>query len=547
MCGLIACYSKTEIGGALYDTLSDCFKQISHRGDPNSSKRLLLKHVFLGSHSFESLSTQLSIGNKYMVIDSCIYNYDTLIAVHEIDARTSTPIKHNGLIILNLYASHRQLADLNDTHSYIKGILNKVDGDFAGVIYDQETHTVHAFRDPHGVRPLFYGFDSCDRIYFASEMKALFDICKFVDQVKPGMVMTISFSSDREEGTMRTQYGSYCVDASSLAPLSSSLPTEFFTQTVRTLLIDAVVKRFNPKTCLLLSGGLNSSLLASIIAHDEKVHGRKVHTYAFGLSGSPDLEYAQQVANHIGSEHTSITCTENDLLLQIPHAIRAIESFDVSSVRHAVCSHLACKYISEHTDFKAIITGDFADEVMSGHTYMKQAPCPLEFEEETLDLVRNAHYFSILTIERVAAAHRLQLFLPFADKAFTDFYLRIPTQLRMPKTNYNIEKFLIRRAFVTSLPPQILWRKREQMSDGISSHDNSWHKSIRSYCEQRVGGRPIYPNSVVTKEAAYYLHTFENIFPSFSSLGNIVPYVWMPKWHGDVYDPSARELENLST
>lgn len=548
MCGILACYSKSEIGGAMYDTLSDCLKQIEHRGALNFKQRLWLKHAFLGAHRRVSLPYSIPTLNTdiFMVCDAELYNIDTLIKVHQLETSTAKPSPNS--VISDMYAIQKRTGDmLCDLHTCVKNILNEIDGDFAGMLYDQETHTIHAFRDQYGVRPLFYGFDSCDRVYFGSEAKALTDICCFIDQVKPGRVMSIT--TNTETGIMRTQYGSYCVDAACLPPTSSSLPIDFFTQNLKMLMVDAIRKRCTAHTptasCVLLSGGLNSSLIASVIAQDEKAHGRKLHTFAIGMEGSRDLEYAHQVATHIGSEHTDIICTESDLIAAIPHAIKAIESFDVYNVRNATITYLACKYIAERTQFANIITGDFADDVMSGHIYMNQAPTPNLFHDETLTLVKDAHYFSLLSTERIAAALGLQAVMPFADKAFVEFYLRIPVHMRMPKNNHNIEKFLIRLSFASSLPPQILWRKKEQMSDGISPQKDkgtkAWHTIIKKHCAQHVPGRE--PQiSQVTKEGAYYLRLFEQSYPRYPSLGNIIPYMWLPKWHGDINDPSAREL-----
>ena len=297
--------------------------------------------------------------------------------------------------------------------------------------------------------------------------------------------------------------------------------------------------------CSLLSGGLDSSLVASIVS--EKLGPNKLKTFAIGIKGSPDLKYAQMVADHIKSIHHSIELTEKQFLEAIEEVIIAIESYDTTTVRASVGNYLVSKYIKENTDCKVIFNGDYADEVCGGYKYFKKTMSDTDFHNECVRLVNDIHFFDCLRSDRSISNNGLEARVPFADKDFVNFYLSIRPGLRMSYDK--IEKYMLRKAFMNDnlLPEEILWRQKEAFSDGVTAETRSWYEIIQEFVNTQMtdeyfeeNKNKYHHNTPVLKESFYYREIFEKHYGGFD---NVIPYFWMPKWCGDMTDPSAREIE----
>jgi asparagine synthase (glutamine-hydrolysing) len=356
---------------------------------------------------------------------------------------------------------------------------------------------------------------------------------------------------------------------------------EYFSQNniekrLRKTLVRAVEKRCEcterPIACL-LSGGLDSSLVASIVSN---YHARKglppVETYSIGLLGSEDLKYAKIVAEHLGTKHHEIIVTETDFLAAIPEVIYAIESYDTTTIRASIGNYLVGKYIAEHSPAKVIFNGDGADELMGGYLYMQACPNALEYDCETRRLLQEIHAFDVLRSNKSVSTNGLEPRTPFLDREFTQTYLSIPPQIRYESTkqvvedcNTNtkqeiyVEKRLIRKAFQYCednpdthrhdgrpfLPETILWRKKEAFSDGVSQHSRSLFEIIQEYTNQLDLSRIKHlwkhtKNVPKTSEQLYYRSIFESHFPN----ADILPRFWMPKYVV-ANDASARTLVSL--
>jgi asparagine synthase (glutamine-hydrolysing) len=297
--------------------------------------------------------------------------------------------------------------------------------------------------------------------------------------------------------------------------------------------------------CSLLSGGLDSSLVSAILS--KKLGPNKLKTFSIGLKGSPDLEYAKNVAEHIKSIHHSIEIEEEEFLNYIEEVIYKIESYDITTVRASVGNYLVGKYIKENSNCKVVFNGDFSDEVAGGYRYFKNTSNPEMFHNECVRLLENIHYYDCLRSDRSISTHGLECRVPFADKDFVNYYMSIDSKLRM--SDKRIEKYLIRKAFEKEglLPEEVLWRKKEAFSDGVTSETRSWHKIIEEFVDKKISDNDFKTlqnnfsfNKPLTKEALYYRIIFERTYNKFE---NIIPYFWMPKWCGDVSDPSAREIK----
>ena len=324
-----------------------------------------------------------------------------------------------------------------------------------------------------------------------------------------------------------------------MQPILESYETILFN--VKQRLINAVnlrVKVSEKKVCSLLSGGLDSSLIAAIAAKYFEPY--TFETFSIGLKGSPDLEAAKRVADFIKSNHTTIIVSEDDFLAAIPRVIRAIESYDTTSVRASVGNFLVAEHIRSQTDNKVVLNGDYADEVCGGYIYLKKAPSLEMFDMECKKLVQNINYFDSLRSDRSISYHGLEARTPFSDKDFVEYYFGIPTQYRATTT----EKKILRDAFQEFLPDDILWRPKEAFSDGVSSQCRSWSTIIQEYVDSQVSDLEFYTstfsyNKPVLKETYYYRKIFNSIFDN----DHVIPYYWLPNWC-DVDDPSARVLSH---
>ena len=275
-----------------------------------------------------------------------------------------------------------------------------------------------------------------------------------------------------------------------------------------------------------------------------------MNNLSIGLKGSEDLKYAQLVADHIGSKHTTIEVSEDEFFDAIPDVIRDIESYDTTTVRASVGNWLIGKYISENSNAKVIFNGDGADELMGGYLYFHKAPNATEFDCECKRLLKEIYTFDVLRSDKCISSHGLEPRTPFLDRGWVQYYLSIPSHIRFhinptaPELN-NCEKFLTRmsiaRQYPALLPDEVLWRTKEAFSDGVSSLNRSWYEIIqekirfldidKSY-EHRIYNH----NNPTTPEQKYYRYIFEK---NFKGNGNIIPRFWMPNYV-NATDASAR-------
>jgi len=525
MCGIV-CYLNPEQDLA---SLNTEFQKGRNRGPEFSCIKELDPHTVVGFHrlAINGLTPQsnqpFQIDNMTLVCNGEIYNYRKLYQLCNAEPTTHSDCE----IILHLYKKYGILQT-----------LELLDGEFAFVLIDGDR--LYAARDPYGVRPLYW-YSNEHSIGFASEIKTLIGVHPdTIEHVVPGTY--ISCSLDINVGWSRVS-----VDESR-AYFSPRHPTTFlrfenYSKALYDSLVQAVKKRVEnterPVACL-LSGGLDSSLVAAIAASMVEVE-----TYSIGLEGSEDLMYAQIVADHIGSKHTQILLTERDFCRAIPEVVRAIESYDTTTVRASIGNYLIGKHIAANSKCKVVLNGDGSDEVAGGYLYMQSCPDALEFDKETRRLLREIHAFDVLRSDKSISSHGLEPRTPFLDRDFVDTYLSIPPQIRFHVNQDEMEKYLIRRAFADSglLPKEVLWRKKEAFSDGVSKHARSLYLILQEYADSfsfdaHCLARQVMHCPPKTKEQLYYRQLFEEAYPG---QGNVVPHFWMPKYV-TATDASARTL-----
>jgi asparagine synthase (glutamine-hydrolysing) len=322
-------------------------------------------------------------------------------------------------------------------------------------------------------------------------------------------------------------------------------------------LISAVKKRVlvtdRPIACL-LSGGLDSSLITALVNQihkEENGPDKKLETYSIGLEGSEDLKYARLVSDYLGTNHTEILLTEQDFIDAIPEVIYTIESYDTTTVRASIGNYLLGKYISQNSDAKVIFNGDGSDELCGGYLYMHKAKNAFEFDYECRRLLSNIYAFDVLRSDKCISSHGLEPRTPFLDRSWVQFYLGIDSKLRFHPGAKQCEKYLLRNAFCSEnysaldgrplLPNEVIWRRKEAFSDGVSKTTRSLYEIIQEYVKNNIVNSDIEyaHNTPKTDEQKYYRSLFEKYY---SGLNNIVPYFWMPRYT-NATDASARTLD----
>lgn len=473
--------------------------------------------------------------NTYLLCNGEIYNSKNLNSLCQLPVTSKSDCE----TILHLYHMYVQKFPEKNVLTIAKEVTQALDGEFAFVIYDKNKQVIIASRDPFGVRPLFW-YTKENYIGFASELKGIYKMSQSVRQFPPGSVMVYHCQT----GEMQSDhYTSFPIEYS-----PANFPEDFYASAIRKVFTKAVTKRLmsDRPVCALLSGGLDSSLVASIVA--KHIAPRKLDTYCIGFEGAPDLHYANLVAKHIGSNHHVVQVKEQDFLDAIEETIKVIESYDITSVRASVGNLLISKYIAKTSDCKVVFNGDYSDEVCGGYLYLKKAPTLDEFHKECSSLVENICYFDSLRSDRTISSQGLEARVPFSDKHFVNFYMSIHPSLRVHKPSEGrMEKYLLRKAFEHEdlLPDEVLWRSKAAFSDAVSKPERSWHNIVKAFIETKISDEEFSMckdsytfNTPPTKEAYYYRKIFEEYYPK---MGHVIPKFWLPKWTS-ISDPSAREL-----
>lgn len=527
MCGIWAYIGKIDTA-----TATACLRALLARGPDGGrltrcSQTLTMGFTRLAINGLTSAGMQpFSQGGTYTICNGEIYNYKALGEEFGLALTTGSDCEVIGSLVAKFGVRTPQLFD----------------GVFASVVYHEGV--TYVMRDPYGVRPLYIA-DVSGGIAFASEMKALTPLNPaHIRHFPPGHIATYN-----ETGICTSIVRFHAVPWVKNPALVDETEAR---KHVRIALMAAVKKRMmsdRPIGCL-LSGGLDSSLIAALVA---RCSSKPIHTFSIGMPGSTDLQYARIVAKHIGSYHHEIVVSEEDFFKAIPETVMAIESYDITSVRASVGNYLVGKYIRQKTDIKVVFNGDGSDEASGSYLYFYNAPTQTEFEFEVNRLLEDIHAFDVLRSDRSIAAHGLEARTPFLDKEFIATYLSIDTRFRRPIRGSRVEKQLLREAFDPRfgcpgeplLPQEVLWRTKEAFSDGVSSTERSWYQVINESInnEMYTSYSKYEFNTPYTPESFWYRELFNN---KYRCGEKTVPYFWLPQWSGDAKDPSARTLKVYS-
>jgi asparagine synthase (glutamine-hydrolysing) len=537
MCGIFCSVSKNCYIND--NELKKHFIKIKHRGPDSSVYKNINNLVTFGFHRLaivdpdQKSNQPLELENLTLICNGEIFNHSSL----EKEFKLENNLKTNSdcEIILHLY--HLWGGNLKA----IKKILERINAEFAFILYDKNINKLFIARDSFGVRPLFWGSnENWDMNYFfSSELKSL-GFLNNVEPFPPGYYMEIDIN---EKNSKLYKYYKF--------PEKKDYTTtiDIAKYNINNLLKNAVDIRLmsdRPVGCF-LSGGLDSSLVTALVHKNIP----NINCFSIGLEGGVDIEAAKKVVKYLGipeSNHHIVNFTVEQGFNCLKDVIYHLESYDITTIRASIPQYLLSKYIKENTDIVVLYSGEGSDELFCGYQYSKLAPSLQELEKDSKKLLSELYMFDNLRVDRTTAAFGLEVRIPFLDPLLVNYVLGLPTEYRScnPKL---MEKTLLRYSFKNDkiLPNEILYRHKEAFSDAVSSTKESWYLTLtKKYIEPLISDSELlnaknkYPfNTPNTKEALYYRNIFTEFYPNRS---NIISHIWLPNWT-NTNDPSATVLE----
>ncbi len=520
MCSIMSYCSRS----VAFDVFMEGFNRTISRG-PDDSRIVKTEDGLLGFHRLSIMGLAPSgmqpfrLGDSYVVCNGEIYGFKKL--KEKLSEKYTFKSESDCEVLLPLY------------QEYGTAMFAMLDAEFACIIYDGDAGEFIAARDPIGIRPLYYGYDKEGAVIFASEAKNLAGLTNKIMPFPPGYYYKSG------------QFIRYCDIAKVDRICRDNLET--VCKHIHDKLAAGVEKRLaaDAKVGFLLSGGLDSSLVCAIAAKKSK---EPIKTFAIGMrEDAIDLKYARQVADYIGSDHTEVYMTPDEVLSSLETVIQLLGTYDITTIRASIGMYLVCRSIHEQTDIRVLMTGEISDELF-GYKYTDFAPDAMAFQEEAQKRIRELHMYDVLRADRCISVNSLEARVPFGDLDFVRYVMSVNPELKI--NTYGKGKYLLRRAFDDGdyLPEEILWREKAAFSDAVGHSMVDYLKEYaerkytdeeyESMCEEYVYARPF------TKESLLYREIFETYYPGQAEM---VAGYWMPnkEWEGcDVKDPSARVLSN---
>ncbi len=544
MCGIAAILNIQEQTSELRKKALKMSQKIRHRGPDWSGiycgGSAILAHERLSIVDPESGGQPLFSPDRQQVlaVNGEIYNHQeirrTMAGQYEFQTGSDCEV------ILALYKSltpdpsskREGSGQMMPTEKEICKMLEELSGIFAFVLYDEERDTFLIARDPIGVIPLYIGYDSDGKIYVASELKALEGQCEHYEPFPPGHYL-YGVAKDSSLFTLHSSLKKYYqrdwMQYDAVKDNSASVSA------IHDALEDAVKRQLMSDVPygVLLSGGLDSSVISAIAqkysemriedGSKTKAYWPRLHSFAVGLKGAPDLAKAQLVADYIGTVHHEINYTIQEGLDAIRDVIYFIETYDVTTVRASTPMYLLARVIKS-MGIKMVLSGEGADEIFGGYLYFHKAPTAKDFHEETVRKLGKLHLYDCLRANKSLSAWGVEGRVPFLDKEFLDVAMRTNPEAKMCP-GQTIEKKIVREAFADMLPEAVAWRQKEQFSDGVGY---SWIDTLKAVAAAAVSDEqmahaaerfPIHPPK--NKEEYYYRSIFAEHFPSESAARSV--------------------------
>ena len=521
MCGIVSIFNIKQQTHELRDKALRMSQKIRHRGPDWSGiycgGSAILAHERLSIVDPESGGQPLFSPDRKQVlaVNGEIYNHQEIRRRYA--GRYEFQTGSDCEVILALYRD--------------KGVnfLEDINGIFAFALYDEEKDAFLIARDPIGVIPLYIGYDSDGTVYVASELKALEGQCERYEPFLPGhyaygnsKLLNSKFKIERYYKRDWFDYDAVKNNSASVSEIHDAL-----TASVKRQLMSDVPYG------VLLSGGLDSSVISAIAEKfsehriednsQTRAYWPRLHSFAVGLKGAPDLAKAKLVADHIGTVHHEINYTIQEGLDAIRDVIYFIETYDVTTVRASTPMYLLARVIKS-MGIKMVLSGEGADEVFGGYLYFHKAPNAKAFHEETVRKLSKLHYYDCLRANKSLSAWGVEGRVPFLDKEFLDVAMRTNPEAKMCPGS-TIEKKIVREAFADMLPEEIAWRQKEQFSDGVGY---SWIDTLKKITSEAVSDEQMahaaerFPiNPPLNKEEYYYRSIFAEHFPSESAARSV--------------------------
>lgn len=548
MCGLVGIFNIIEDKQLLRYKAIKMAKKLRHRGPDSSgiyfNDKAILVHERLSIVDVSSGHQPLYDEKKNLILiaNGEIYNYKEL--KYDLKDNYSFQTNSDCEVILALYKEKGlKLFD------YISGI-------YAFALYDKEKNTFLIGRDHLGIIPLYIGYDEYKQLYIASELKVLEGICNEITEFEPGCyyyspepIIKKWYFKDWDK------YNNVKDNISDIQKLKKGLE-------------DAVIRQTMSEVPygVLLSGGLDSSIISAIAKRifDEtsndkysSIRTNQLHSFAIGLKGAPDLIAAKKVADFIGTNHHEIHFTIEEAMDALEDVIYHIETYDVTTVRASTPMYLLARYIKS-LGIKMVLSGEGSDELFGGYLYFHKAPNAKEFHEETVRKLENLHLYDCLRANKSLMAWGVEGRVPFLDQEFIDIAMNINPKDKMCG-NGNIEKYILRKAFEQYLPKDILWRQKEQFSDGVGY---SWIDSLKATADKKISDNQMkfakkqFPiNTPKSKEEYWFRTIFEKHFPSQAAAKTVpsIPSIacssatalkWDKSFQNNL-DPSGRAIKSI--
>ena len=555
MCGIVAIFNVKEQTPELRTKALGMSKKIRHRGPDWSgihcSGSAILAHERLSIVDPESGGQPLFSpdGKQVLAVNGEIYNHQEIRERYKgrYDFQTGSDCE----VILALYRD--------------KGIdfLEDLNGIFAFALYDEEQDAFLISRDHIGVIPLYIGYNADGKVFVASELKALEGECERYEPFLPG-----HYYWSKAPG-MKPWYKRDWMEYDNVKDNPAS------SDAIRKSLCAAVKRQMMSDVPygVLLSGGLDSSVISAItesyaerrIETDSQSRAwwPRLHSFAVGLKGAPDLAKARLVADYIGTVHHEINYTIQEGLDALRDVIYFIETYDITTVRASVPMYLLARVIKS-MGIKMVLSGEGADEIFGGYLYFHKAPSAEEFHEETVRKLSKLHQYDCLRANKSLSAWGMEGRVPFLDKEFLDVAMRTNPKAKMCSLNgsdpkASMEKRIVREAFEDMLPEEVAWRQKEQFSDGVGY---SWIDTLKKITSEAVTDEQMahaaerFPiNTPLCKEEYYYRSIFEEHFPSESAARSVpheasvacstaVALEWDEAWK-NMNDPSGRAVSGV--
>lgn len=508
MCGIVCAFDLKEPAERLRPQILQMAGKIRHRGpDWNgifSNEKAILAHERLAV--VDPISGKQPLvspdGRFVLSINGSIFNHQDFRT--ELEKDYSFKTKSDCEVIIPLF------------QKYEPDFMDQINGVFGFALYDVEQDRYFIARDHLGIIPLYMGWDKAGTFYIASELKALESHCSKIELFPPGHYL------DSREGEIKKWYERDWMDYENIGknpPDISELREALEKAVHRQLMTDVPY-------AVLLSGGLDSSIISAVVkkysekriesGDKEKAWYPQLHSFATGLEGSPDLAAARKVAEHIGTIHHEVIFTIQEGIDAIRDVIYYLESYDITTIRSSTPMYLMARAIKA-MGIKVVLSGEGSDEIFGGYLYFHKAPDAEEFHKETVRKLDLLHMYDCLRVNKSLASWGIEGRVPFLDKEFLDFAMRLNPKDKM-SSKERIEKWVLRKAFDSYLPESIAWRQKEQFSDGVGY---SWIDTLKQLAEEKVSdtefanAKDYFPiNTPTNKEEFMYRMIFTEHFPS---------------------------------